>query len=55
MTAVALAVGIDASQVKIIFLLVFLFITNPTAVHAITRAAHDQGIEPWEREEEGDQ
>lgn len=45
--AVALAFGADAPAVKTLLLLIFMFITNPTAAHAITRAAYDQGIEPW--------
>lgn len=41
--------------VKTALLLVFLFITNPTAAHAISRAAADQGIEPWTVEDGGDE
>jgi len=51
--AVAAALQSDLSTAKSVFLLLFLFITNPTAAHAIARAAQDQGIEPWTRE--GDQ
>jgi len=52
--AVAFALQTDLSTVKSVFLLIFMFITNPTAAHAIARAAQDQGIEPW-TVEEGDQ
>ncbi len=45
--AVALVFGADFATAKVVFLLVFMFVTNPTAAHAITRAAFDQGIEPW--------
>jgi multicomponent Na+:H+ antiporter subunit G len=34
---------------------VFLFITNPTAAHAIVRAADDQGIEPWTNDTEAEE
>jgi multicomponent Na+:H+ antiporter subunit G len=47
LAAVALTFGAGLSTVKTVFLLVFMFITNPTAAHAITRAASEQGIEPW--------
>jgi multicomponent Na+:H+ antiporter subunit G len=47
LAAVALVFGTDATTVKTIFLVAFMFATNPTAAHAIVRAAHDQGIEPW--------
>ncbi|MBX0321549.1 monovalent cation/H(+) antiporter subunit G [Halomicroarcula sp. F13] len=45
--AAALALQSDISTVKAVFLLTFMFLTNPTAAHAIARAAQDQGIEPW--------
>jgi multicomponent Na+:H+ antiporter subunit G len=45
--AVAIALQTDLSTAKSVFLLLFMFITNPTAAHAIARAAEDQGIEPW--------
>ena len=47
LAAVALAVDTSLSTVKAELLLLFMFLTNPTAAHAITRAAAEQGIEPW--------
>ena len=47
LTAVALVVDAGLSTVKAGLLLLFMFLTNPTAAHAITRAAAEQGIEPW--------
>ena len=47
LAAVALVLETGVSTVKAVVLLVFLFLTNPTAAHAVTRAAEDQGIEPW--------
>jgi multicomponent Na+:H+ antiporter subunit G len=47
LAAVALAVDTSLSTVKAALLLLFMFLTNPTAAHAITRAAAEQGIEPW--------
>lgn len=49
--AAAFALQTGLSTAKSVFLLVFMFITNPTAAHAIARAAQDQGIEPWTVEE----
>jgi len=43
--AIALDAGVDT--LKLVLLIFFMFITNPTAAHAIARAAADQGIEPW--------
>ena len=52
LAAVALAFDGSLSTLKTVFLLVFMFLTNPTAAHAIVRAAADQGIEPWTRDTE---
>jgi len=47
LAGVALALGWSTTTVKTVILLFFIFITNPTAAHAISRAAHEEGIEPW--------
>jgi multicomponent Na+:H+ antiporter subunit G len=47
LAAVALVVDTGLPTVKTALLLLFMFLTNPTAAHAITRAAAEQGIEPW--------
>ncbi|ELZ14192.1 monovalent cation/H+ antiporter subunit G [Halovivax asiaticus JCM 14624] len=49
LSAVALAFGADVATIKVVMLVVFMLITSPTAAHAIARAAHEQGIEPWTR------
>jgi multicomponent Na+:H+ antiporter subunit G len=54
LSAAALAFGADVPAAKIVLLLLFMFITTPTAAHAITRAAYDQDIEPWTADEEGE-
>ncbi len=47
LAGVALTLQANIATVKVVFLLVFMFLTNPTAAHAIARAAREQGIEPW--------
>ena len=32
---------------KLLFLMLFIFIANPTATHAIMKAAYQTGLEPW--------
>ena len=54
LAAVALALGINSTSAKTVLLLFFIFITNPTAAHAIARAAHEQGIEPWTADDDRD-
>ncbi|RJR17025.1 MAG: monovalent cation/H(+) antiporter subunit G [Nitrospiraceae bacterium] len=38
-------------SVKLLLIAVFIFIANPTATHALTRAGQDAGVEPWTKEE----
>ncbi len=47
LVAVALAFGTGSEALKAALLLTFIYITNPTAAHAISRAAYEDGIEPW--------
>lgn len=35
---------------RLAFVLVFALIANPTAVHALVRAARVAGVEPWQHE-----
>jgi multicomponent Na+:H+ antiporter subunit G len=51
LVAVVLALDFGTTTVKAVLLLVFIFITNPTAAHAVARAAHEAGIEPWREDE----
>ncbi len=38
-------------SIKILFIAVFIFIANPTATHAITKAGLDCSVKPWEKKE----
>lgn len=52
LAAVALTIGWGPTAVKTVLLLFFIFVTNPTAAHAIARAAYEEGVEPWTRGDE---
>jgi multicomponent Na+:H+ antiporter subunit G len=39
--------GLQLSTVKILFILIFALIANPTATHAVARAALKTGLQPW--------
>ena len=39
--------GLEHSSLKIITILVFIFLANPTATHVIARAAIRSGLQPW--------
>ncbi|RKD97387.1 monovalent cation/H(+) antiporter subunit G [Halopiger aswanensis] len=51
LAAVALAFGWQHAAVYTVLLLFFIFITNPTAAHAIARSAAESGVEPLLAEE----
>ncbi|EMA43767.1 monovalent cation/H(+) antiporter subunit G [Halococcus saccharolyticus] len=55
LAAVAIAFESSLSTLKTVLLLLFMFLTNPTAAHAIVRAAAEQGIEPWTEDEEAEE
>jgi multicomponent Na+:H+ antiporter subunit G len=38
--------------VKLLFLIAFIFLANPTATHAIMKAAYMTGVKPWKLGEE---
>ncbi|QSG03105.1 monovalent cation/H(+) antiporter subunit G [Natranaeroarchaeum sulfidigenes] len=44
---VALYFGTPGEALRAGLLLVFIYYTNPTAAHAITRAAYSRGIDVW--------
>jgi multicomponent Na+:H+ antiporter subunit G len=52
LAAVALSLGWETTTIKTVLLLFFIFVTNPTAAHAISRAADEQGIEPWRADDD---
>ena len=42
--------GLQLSTVKILFILLFALIANPTATHAVARAALRTGLQPWTKQ-----
>ena len=42
--------GINLNSAKLLLIAIFIFIANPTATHAIGRAAYRCGLKPWTRE-----
>ena len=43
--------GLTLNSVKLALLVFFVALTNPTATHALSRAAHRAGLKPWLRKE----
>lgn len=46
--------GLELSSLKLLLIPVFIFIANPTASHALARAAARSGLEPWVLAEDKD-
>ena len=47
----ALYEGFSLVSLKILFIAVFMFIAQPTATHAISRAGMKSGLKPWTKED----
>ena len=43
--------GFTLVSVKLLFIIIFIFIANPTATHALANAAYNAGIKPWKKGE----
>ncbi len=56
LSGLAIYNGWDLSTVKIVFIVFFVLLANPTATHAIARAALRTGLPPWTlREKQNDE
>ena len=42
--------GVSLESAKILFIAVFIFLTSPTATHAIARAAFTNGLPLWTKD-----
>jgi len=51
-TGMACYHGISLGSFKIMFIAVFIFLTSPTATHAIARAAHKNAMPFWTKDED---
>jgi multicomponent Na+:H+ antiporter subunit G len=45
--------GFTLNSVKLIFIIIFVALTNPTATNALTRAAYRFGLRPWFKKDKG--
>lgn len=39
--------GVSFDTIKLLIIIVFVFIVNPTATHALAKAAYLAGVKPW--------
>ena len=50
----AMLQGATLNGAKVLFIIVFVGLANPTATHALGRAAHRAGLVPWSRPSNSD-
>jgi multicomponent Na+:H+ antiporter subunit G len=43
--------GLTLVSVKLLLIIIFIFIANPTATHALANAAYNAGVKPWKKGE----
>lgn len=46
--------GFSLVSVKLLLIIAFIFVCNPTATHALAKAAYLSGLRPWTRKETKD-
>jgi len=44
--------GLTFVSLKLFLIILFIFIANPTATHAIAKAAYIAGVKPWQKGDE---
>lgn len=54
LVAVGISFGPGTEMVKTALLLAFIYVTNPTAAHAIARSARSRDIPVWTRSTDGE-
>lgn len=45
--------GFSMVSIKLLMIIIFIFIVNPTATHALAKAAYMAGLKPWKKEDGG--
>lgn len=50
----AILEGATLNGAKVLFIILFVALANPTATHALGRAAHRAGLTPWSAPEDAD-
>lgn len=41
--------GATLISLKLLLLVIFIFISSPTAVHALVNVAYNRGVHPWQK------
>lgn len=43
--------GVSLVSIKLLLIIIFIFIANPTATHALAKAAYTAGVKPWTKKD----
>ena len=43
--------GFSFVSVKLVLIIAFIYIANPTATYALAKAAHIRGVKPWQKDQ----
>ena len=49
LVGLALYEGFSLLGIKIMFIVIFVFLTNPVGTHVLSRAAYRSGLKPWKK------
>lgn len=49
LTGLVIYQGLSFESIKLLFIIIFIFIANPTATHALAKAAYLAGVRPWRK------
>lgn len=49
LTGLMIHAGVSLISVKLLFIIIFIFIANPTATHFVAAAAHMSGLKHWKK------
>lgn len=52
MLGLAVRHGVSVNSAKLLLIVLFVFLANPAAAHALGRSAARSGVQPWTRGEE---
>lgn len=51
LTGLIIYEGVSLVSVKLLLIIIFIIIANPTATHALAKAAYTAGVKPWTKKD----
>ena len=50
LTGLMIYEGFSLVSLKLLFIIIFILVVNPTTTHALANAAYTRGLKPWRKE-----